>query len=470
MKLAYVLIPDFLIQVEILKNPSLRHRPMVIGGRPQQPGSVVACSPAARRDGVRLGMSLRQAQQVSSGALFLPADEAAYQQAHSTLIACLSAFSPLREALAPGQVCLDASGLEGLYGSDRKLVERVCLTVQKETGLQARVGLASSKFTAATAAELAALGRGVVVPEGGDAAFLAPLPLGVLPIPKEAAELLQRLGLQTLGQVAGLPPGALARTLGSEGERLQRLAGGIDDRPLNPQFEETPLSAEIHLDFRLEHLSALVAYADLLVGQLAAELAAGGLAAGDVVLEVEQEDGLRLRTWGYLRPASSDPRRLSDRAAGLLERLAYSAGATALKLTLTPLLPAHEGSRQLPFHHRYALTPDPVGSALRSIRDRYGGSAIQTAATVSVPAPEPVEVRLSDQGKPAALLHGRTWRQIESVQLHWRMEGDWWFQQGRKDYFQVVTRRGEILVLLHATPEDRWYLDPAARPTQWPVM
>jgi hypothetical protein len=49
------------------------------------------------------------------------------------------------------------------------------------------------------------------------------------------------------------------------------------------------------------------------------------------------------------------------------------------------------------------------------------------------------------------------------------MEGDWWFQQGRRDYFQVVTRRGEILVLLHATPEDRWYLHPAAKPTQWPV-
>jgi hypothetical protein len=50
------------------------------------------------------------------------------------------------------------------------------------------------------------------------------------------------------------------------------------------------------------------------------------------------------------------------------------------------------------------------------------------------------------------------------------LEGEWWWKEGRKDYFQVVTKEGEILVLLHATPENRWYLHPAEKPTQWPVM
>jgi DNA polymerase-4 len=470
MKLAHVLIPDVPVQVEILGDAGLRHRPVVIGGQPDEHGPVIACSPAAQREGVRIGMPLRQAQQLSPGAVFLPNDGARYERAHRALVASLSAFSPLRETLAPGIVYLDASGLEGLYGPDRKLVERMCLTIQKETGLQAKIGLASTKFTAATAAGLARLGTGLVVQPGLESAFLAPLPIGVLPISEEAYQLLTRLGLTALGQVAGMPAGALSRTLGVEGEELHRLACGIDPRPLLPQFEEAPLSAEVHLDFQLEQLPALVAYADLLASQLASELQRAGLAAGNVILEVEQETGERLTTWGYLRPASSDRRRISERVAGLLERQEYTGGASGLKLALTPLLPAHQGSRQMPFQHGYALIPDPVGSALRSIRDRYGGSAIQAAATVSGPPPEPVEVRLSDQGKPGALLQGRTWRPIESVQLHWRMEGDWWFQQGRRDYFQVVTRRGEILVLLHATPEDRWYLHPAAKPTQWPVM
>lgn len=469
-KLAHVLIPDFAVQVEVQADPGLNRKPVVIGGRPDEEGVVLAASPAAQRDGVRTGIPLRQAQQISPHARFLPIDEAGYQQSHQALIACLASFSPLRETLAPGVLCLEASGLEGLYGPDRKLVERLCLSIQKETGLRAKVGLAANKFTAATAADQAELGAGIVVARGAEAEFLAPLPVSILPISAEAARLFGRLGILTLGQLAGLPAGALSRTLGPEGERLHRLARGLDDRPLVPQFEETPLSAQVHLDFQLEQLPALVGYADLLISQLVAELQSAGLAAGNLILEVEQDDGHRLTAWGTMRPASSDRARLSARAAGLLEQVEYTTGVAGLKLSLTPLLRAAEGSRQLPFHHRYALTPDPVRSALRSIRDRYGGGSIQAAAAVTGPAPEPVEVQLADDGKPSAMLRKRGWSRIEAVQLHWRLEGDWWFREGRKDYFQVVTRRGEILVLLHATPEDRWYLHSAAKPTQWPAM
>lgn len=470
MKIAHVLIPNFPIQVEVLADPGLKRRPVVIGGQPDDEGVVYARSPAAQRERVQIGIPLRQAEQLSPQAVFLPIDEAKYQRAHEGLIACLSAFSPLRETVSPGEVCIEASGLEGLYGPDPLLIERLCSTVQDETGLLPQVGLATDKFTAATAAQIARLGTGLVVSENTQADFLAPLPLEALPISEEAQVLLTRLGVVTLGQVAQMPSGALARTLGREGGKLYRLARGEDDRPLIPEFEETPLSARVSLDYRLEYLPALVAYADLLVAQLAGELISSGLAAGNIILDVEQEDGAQLTAWGYLKPASSDRGRLTDRAAGLLDRLSYTAGATGLKVSLTPLLPAHEGSRQLPFHQRYALTPDPVGVAVRTIRDRYGGAAIQAATAITGPPPVPVEVRTTNEGTPSAMYRDRTWSRIDAVQLHWRMEGEWWFQEGRKDYFQVVTKRGEILVLLHAWPEDRWYLHPAAKPSQWPIM
>ena len=470
MKIVHVLIPDFPVQVAILDNPGLRRRPVVIGGQPDDDGDVYACSPAAQRDGVEIGMSLRQAEQLSPQAVFLSNNEKKLQETHKGLISCLSVFSPLRETIEPGIVCIEASGLEGLYGPDSQLIDRLCSTIREETGLLAQVGLASDKFTAATAAQIARLGCGLVAPVDTQAAFLAPLPLQALPISEAALKLLNRLGVATLGQVADMPAGALSRTLGSEGERLHRFSRGEDDRPLIPEFEEMPLSARLTLDFRLEYLPALVAYADLLVAQLAAELLSSGLAAGNLILEVEQEEGNHLTAWGHLRPASSDQGRLSDRAAGLLDRMTFTSGATGLKVSLTPLLQAHEGSRQLPFHQRYALTPDPVGSAVRTIRDRYGGSAIQAAAAVDGPPPVLVEVRTTPDGIPSAMYRDRTWSQIDTVQLHWRLEGEWWFQEGRKDYYQVVTKRGEILVLLHASPEDRWYLHPAAKPTQWPIM
>ena len=81
MKIAYIHIQDFPVQVEILENPSIRQTAVVIGGMPHDEGSVYACSPAARIDGVQLGMPLRQAEQLSPQALFLPLSQDLYNQA-----------------------------------------------------------------------------------------------------------------------------------------------------------------------------------------------------------------------------------------------------------------------------------------------------------------------------------------------------------------------------------------------------
>lgn len=472
MKIAHLLVPDFPIQVELLGSPELRQRPVVIGGRPHEGGSVYACSPAARRNGVLNGMPLRQAEQLSPEALFLPTDAEGYRSAHRELLRCLEAFSPLRQTLSPGQVCLEASGLEGLYGPDRKLAERLCFDIRERCGLLAKVGLAANRFTAATAAGLAALGGSVVVPAGDEAAFLSPLEIVVLLASEQAAVLLARLGLLTVGQVADLPAGALARTLGREGHRLHQLARGIDPTPLIPEFEQAPLSARVMLDWQLESLPALRAYAEVLVGQLAADLRAAGLAAANVIVEVEQEDGKFLTAWGYLRPASSERGKLIDRANGLLERLSYSAGAIGLSISLSPLQPQYQVMRQVPLGDGNALTPDPLAHTLRTIRVRFGDGSIRDAAAASGPPPERVEVRVGEAGQPVSMVRDCRWSRVAQVQLHWRVEGDWWWEAsgeaaGRKDYYQVVTRSGEILVLLHW--EGRWYLDRAAKPSQWPV-
>lgn len=494
MKFAHVLIPDFAIQVEILSNPALRRKPVVIGtaesrvdGQSDEQGAVYARSPAAQRAGVKLGMKLRQAEQLAAEAVFLPANEQAYAAAHRSLMTYLEMFSPLRQAVALGEICLEASGLEGLYGPDSMLVEQLSVTVRQRTKLMSKVGLASNRFTAAVAAELAPLGEGQVVARGAEAEFLAPLGIAAL-VPSDAAiGLLTQLGVVTLRQVAELPPGALSRTLGTEGERLHRLARGLDRTPLVPEFEQAPLSARVSLDWQLEDLATLAAYADVLIGQLTGELAGAGLAAGNLIVEVEQQDG-RLRTaWGTLRPASNDRQKLIERAVGLLERMKYSNGVTGLTISLSPLQAQHLGIRQIPIDDGNALTPDPLGHTLDTIRVRFGAGSIRDAATLPGPPPEPVDVRCGPDGQPGSMLRDGRWTRFESVQLHWRMEGDWWSSgglgetpdqwrgnvelpgpPGRKDYYQVVTRGGKILVLLNLV--DRWYLHTAAKPSTWPVM
>ena len=333
-----------------------------------------------------------------------------------------------------------------------------------------QVGLAANKFTAETAARLSDPGAGRVVPTGTEREFLAPLPLILLPSSDDTYRLLGRLGIETIGQVAEMPVGGLSRTFGKEGLLLHSLASGKDLRPLMPQFEAAPLSLETHLEFPLESLEQLAAYSDRLTSQLSSELEAGALVAGAIIVEIEQEYGGPLSAGGYLRPASSDLRELSDRATGLLSTLEYASGVTALKLGLFPLHPFHIESKQLGLFRPKSFThQNPIQRLVGSIQDRFGQSAILQATAVEGPPPDPIEVRAREDGHPSAFVRGNTWGRIATIDLHWRLEGDWWWGEGRKDYYKVVTHTGEILVLLHDSKEDRWYLHAGAQPNSWPL-
>jgi len=470
MKIAYIHIQDFPVQVEILENPALRQTAVVIGGMPHDEGHVYACSPAARIDGVQLGMPLRQAEQLSPQAAFLPLAADLYDQAHKDLLEALSPYSPFRESSAPGRIYIDASGLESLYGTDDKLVERILGTIQDELGLLPQIGLAANKFAAETAARLSDPGTAQVVSPGTEREFLAPLPLILLPSSDDTYRLLNRLGLETIGQVAEMPVGALSRTFGKEGLLLHSLASGKDLRPLMPQFEAAPLSVETQLEFPLESLEQLAAYSDRLASQLSVELQAGALVAGALIVEVEQEYGEPLSAGGYLRPPNSDQRQLSDRATGLLSTLKYASGVTALKLGLFPLHPFHIESKQLGLFRPKSFTQqNPIQRLVGSIQERFGEAAIVQATAVVGPPPEPIDVRTDEDGHPSAFVRGNRWRRVATIDLHWRLEGDWWWGEGRKDYYKVVTRKGEILVLFHDSQEDRWHLHPGAQPNSWPL-
>ena len=125
MKIAYIRIQDFPVQVEILENPALRQTAVVVGGLPSDEGTVYACSPAARIDGVQLGMGLRQAEQLSPKANFLPLSRDRYDEAQKNLLDTLSPYSPFRDSSAPGRLYLAASRLDALYGSDADPLKRI---------------------------------------------------------------------------------------------------------------------------------------------------------------------------------------------------------------------------------------------------------------------------------------------------------------------------------------------------------
>ena len=177
-------------------------------------------------------------------------------------------FSPRVEEAEPGLVYLDLTGVQGLFGDERAIVESLRRRAAVR-GLEVRVGIGGSRASARVAARWDESAP-VVVP-GEDAAALAPAPLALLDGDPDAPALLRRWGLRTLGELAALPAVSLFERLGREGLRLRDLARGVDRRPLAPWQPPRLVEASVDLDWEASDLAAI----GEVVGSLAGEVAAG---------------------------------------------------------------------------------------------------------------------------------------------------------------------------------------------------
>lgn len=214
-------------------------------------------------------------------------------------------FSPRVEALAPTPVLLDLSGL-GRTWSTPEALGRALRDAGRARALETRVALAWSRIAALTLAR----GReGVtVVPPGGEAEALAPLPLSLLELSPELHDLLRRWGLRRLGDLARLPATGLAERLGVDGPRLRRLARGEDDAPLVPAPPPQEFACRLELDWPVDGLEPLSFLLARVLETLCGELGRRGRSAAELLLELDLVDTTQHRR--RLRPAlpSADPR------------------------------------------------------------------------------------------------------------------------------------------------------------------
>lgn len=208
-------------------------------------GLVFACSAPARAEGVARGQRIREAQARCPRLHVLRYDPALDARAFEPVLAGLEQALPGLHPLRPGTVAVRARGPARYYGGEEAAALTVLGTVAELGVEQARVGIAAGLFAAERAARLAA-GRVTIIPDDGTAAFLAPLPVGLLEQP-ELASLLPRLGIRTLGEFAALDAQDVVARFGPLGARLHALAGGRDPRPATPRIP--PRDADVQVDF-----------------------------------------------------------------------------------------------------------------------------------------------------------------------------------------------------------------------------
>jgi len=239
----------FFASVEIRARPELRGLPVVVGGTGGR-GVVAAASYEARTFGVRSAMPMGQALRLCPQLVVVTPDRGAYTEASRAIMRIFADVTPLVEPLSLDEAFLDVSGAVGLFGRPADIARLIRRRVFDEHQLTCSVGIASIKSVAKLASGSCKPDGLRVVSKAGLLDFLHPLPVTALwGVGQRTAEPLRRLGIRTVGELAGTGLDTLRRALGTaSADHLHALANGRDERGVNPTHVEKSISTDRTLD------------------------------------------------------------------------------------------------------------------------------------------------------------------------------------------------------------------------------
>jgi protein ImuB len=282
---AGIFIQNFMVQAVLRQEPGLSSRALaLVEGQPPL-ANVVAVNESAQRLGVAIAMPKTTAAQFA-GIQIRERSPAQEKCAHSALLDLGWSVSPRLEDTAPDTLVVDAAGLRGIFGSDEEIAKALVERGQA-CGLRLNVSMAANPDTAVLAA------RGFdgirVISAGCEQEQLAQLPVRVLQLSAETAEMLERWGIRTCGALAKLPVLELSERLGQEGVRLHALTSGKGTRALAIAEPIATFEEELELDDSVEELEPLSFLLGRLLDQLCARLNARALAAQLIHMRFELE-------------------------------------------------------------------------------------------------------------------------------------------------------------------------------------
>jgi DNA polymerase IV len=379
--IAHVDLDQFYAAVEILDDPSLKGKPLIVGGLPGGRGVVCTASYEARKFGVHSAMASSLAARLCPQGIWRAPRMSRYVEKSHEIHAVFERYTDGIEPLSLDEAFLDLTGSLKLFGPPETIAARIKKEILAETGLVASVGVAENKFLAKVASDLRKPDALVVVPPGAEnaRAFLAPLPhkrlWGVGP---KAAELLGKHGFRTVDDIARAELAVLARILGeSAAEHLIELAHGRDARPVERGGMPKSIGRENTFSQDLFDFAAmereLLAFAD----DVAARLRAKRLRCGTLTLKVRFSDFSRITRSDSLHEPVDVARPLHASAVRMLrERVNLNGrGVRLLGLSAQNLQPGGAQPASL-FADQGMDKQRDAAKAVDRLRARFGDDAV----------------------------------------------------------------------------------------------
>lgn len=372
----------FYASVEVLDNPALRGKPVIVGGDPNARGVVSAASYEARAFGVHSAMPLRTAQRLCPQGVFLPGRFDRYHELSRQVMAIFASYTPLVEPISLDEAFLDVTGSRAALGDGETIGRAIKQRVLDEAGLVVSVGVATNKLCAKVASDLRKPDALVVVPRGGEAGFLAPLPVNRLwGVGPQARQALSDYGVTTIGQLAALPEGTLRRRFGTHGAELRLRAQGIDPSPVVPTHAPKSVGHELTFDHDVFDPRRLETTLLDLAESVASRLRRHDLAAGAVQLKLRYEGFDTITRQAPLGREVRESEPLYEMGVALLrkaltpDRAVRLIGLTAIHLSSTQQLTLFDAPDRT----------DRITESIDAVRKRFGEEAITRARLVGRP-------------------------------------------------------------------------------------
>lgn len=368
----------FFAAVEVLDDPTLAGKPVVVGGTPEGRGVVTSATYEARAFGVRSAMPAAQARRLCPQAVFLRGRMERYAEVSRAVFAIFHEEAPVVQGVSVDEAYLDCTGTERLLGGGEAVARRIRARVRGELGLTVSVGVAPNKFVAKIASERDKPDGLVVVRPGEVEDFLAGLPVRAIPgVGTVTGGKLERLGLKTIRDLRVAPLALLQAATGRGAEGLRRLAHGQDDRPVHTGGERRSVGCERTFSRDIGDAARLRAVLDELCDEAARRLRSKGLRARNLTLKARYPDFTTVTRARMLRAPTDVTRTFQEAARELLERRLDRRGRPLRLLGVSLRELEDAGPQQLRlFDAAPPIRDRSLDQALDAVRARFGPDAL----------------------------------------------------------------------------------------------
>ena len=368
----------FFAAVEVLDNPSLKGKPVIVGGAKKR-GVVSSASYEAREFGVHSAQPMAIAMHLCPKGIFLPVRMSRYKEVSEQVFEIFRRFTPLVEPLSIDEAFLDVTGSIRLFGLPEEIAKMIKRAVADEICITVSAGVAPSKFVAKIASDLGKPDGLTIVTEGEVKAFLEPLSIDKLwGVGKVTQEALELFGIRTIGDLSRLPLDVLERQFGKHGAHLHLLSQGVDDRDIELSREVKSIGHEETFTDDLLDMGTLRRELISLATKVSRRLRSDGFEGKTITLKVKYHDFVQVTRSETLTEPTDDGGVIFRRCCGLLEKTAVGKRPVRLLGISVSHLCAQGGEKQLSLFQKELSAPRrrELNIALDEISGKFGEDGI----------------------------------------------------------------------------------------------